>query len=428
MNLGHVVRAYVFKWVIALGCLALLGIACSSDEKADLAQGCLINTDCNTPLVCAFRRCHNACESTRDCPPGLRCVASDRPFHVCQLLEERACTFNSQCPVRQVCASDGQCRDQCQGDADCLQEQTCIAGSCADNKELIDGGLEVVVKDAGPSTGQPCTYNSQCPAGLICRVSGGAGLCQQECLSSIDCTDGRQCVKNRCQAPVCPESDASSGIPCAFSSDCPSPLVCRSGSCACECHQSGDCPSGYECTGNRCSPSSIDAIGAEGGFVTSPDPDHRLTLSVPAGALAVRVHLTIDVAGAWPAGALGPVFEIRPSGTMFAKPVTLVYKYQQTDIAPYAATSIRLGVANGATWTPLPTVVNDAMSTATAEISHLSTYGLIASTGQTGGDASSTDKPGTGGAGGAGSAGTGGSGQGGAARDASAALGDAGVN
>ena len=90
---------------LVFGMALVLAAACTSDDPplAKLAEGCLINSDCNAPLVCAFQRCHNACESTRDCPPGLRCVASDGPLHVCQLEEERICLYNSDCPEGQVC-------------------------------------------------------------------------------------------------------------------------------------------------------------------------------------------------------------------------------------------------------------------------------------------------------------------------------------
>jgi hypothetical protein len=197
---------------------------------------------------------------------------------------------------------------------------------------------------------------------------------------------------------------------CAFSSDCPAPLVCRTGSCACECRQSGDCPSGYDCVGNRCAPSSIDSIGPEGGLVVSPD--HRLTLEVPAGALAVRVHLTIDLAEAWPAGALGPVFEVRPSGTQFNTPANFIYRYQPSDIAPFAPSDLRLAVASGPSWTALPTTIGSG--TVTAQVSHLSTYGLIVATGQSGGDASTTADGSRGGSAGAGAGGARAGGNGGA--------------
>jgi hypothetical protein len=108
-------------------------------------------------------------------------------------------------------------------------------------------------------------------------------------------------------------------------------------------------------------------------------PDRRLTLSVPANALSVRVHLTIELAEAWPAGALGPVFEVRPSGTTFNAPVTFIYRYQPADISPFPASSVRVAVASGSVWSPLPTTIDVGMGTATATANHLSTYGLVSS-------------------------------------------------
>src|SRR4051812_43643015 len=95
--------------------MAFMAAAACSDSTSKptkaLASGCSINSDCDSPLVCAFQRCHTACETSRDCDPGQRCMASDRPFHVCQLAQEELCTYNSQCPTGQVCGRDGQCRD-----------------------------------------------------------------------------------------------------------------------------------------------------------------------------------------------------------------------------------------------------------------------------------------------------------------------------
>ena len=373
MMLRDLLRACPSRvWAVAV-LIVILAVGCTSDEplRSGLAEGCLLNSDCNSPLVCAFRRCHNACESSRDCAPGLRCVVSDRPFHVCQLESERTCTYNSHCPEGQVCAVDAQCRDRCQADTDCLRGQSCTSGTCAEPSELREGKLPVALVDGGPSSGQPCVYNSQCPDRLVCK----GGLCQSECLSSGDCSNGRQCVQNRCQVRVCPEMDAGAGLACSYSSDCLAPLVCRSATCTCECNGGGDCPAGYDCTGNRCTLQEIDTIGPEGGVVVSLD--RRLTLEVPPGALGVRLHITITTAEAWPAGALGPVFEVRPSGTRFAVPATFVYRFQAADIAPFAAATVRLAVAEGPSWNRFATVVNVAMGTATAPTTHLSTYGLV---------------------------------------------------
>src|SRR6478735_2512486 len=110
-------------------------ISCSGSDApplAAIAEGCSINTDCTSPLVCAFRKCHTACTTSRDCPMGQRCMASDRPFHVCQLPDETKCAYNSECPSGQLCGVDGRCRDQCAADRDCVAEQVCSQGTCAE--------------------------------------------------------------------------------------------------------------------------------------------------------------------------------------------------------------------------------------------------------------------------------------------------------
>src|SRR5262244_487056 len=105
MRLDDFLRACLERRPLTCVVAVVLAVACTSDEKApgELAAGCLVNSDCHDPLVCAFRTCHNACVATRDCPKGLRCVASDRPYHVCQLLSERNCTYNTDCFEGQAC-------------------------------------------------------------------------------------------------------------------------------------------------------------------------------------------------------------------------------------------------------------------------------------------------------------------------------------
>src|SRR4051794_35201346 len=71
LKFGSAFRAV---WPRKMRCTWLLWMlviaACSSGDQnvSELAQGCVVNTDCQAPLVCAFRRCHTACEATRDCP------------------------------------------------------------------------------------------------------------------------------------------------------------------------------------------------------------------------------------------------------------------------------------------------------------------------------------------------------------------------
>ena len=147
----------------------------------------------------------------------------------------------------------------------------------------------------------------------------------------------------------------------SFNTDCPAPLVCKSGTCTCECRFGGDCPAGYDCNANRCTVGGVGSVGADGGTLASADG--RLTLVIPPGALPFPVSIGIEAAEAWPEGALGPVFEVRPSGTLFAKPVTFVYRYQADDIAPVAATDVRLAVGVVRPGTGSPRRVNAEMKT-----------------------------------------------------------------
>ena len=174
---------------LSVGVALALAAGCGQTDDdaikaAKLSAGCVINTDCEDPLVCAFRRCHNECETSRDCTEGQRCVASDRPFRVCQLDDETNCERNSDCAFGMVCGVDGECRDQCGTSRDCIPGQVCTAGSCADEEELVDGKLPIEVNLDDPvSANRPCLYHSDCDAPLVCRggdlrrrVPGGAGL------------------------------------------------------------------------------------------------------------------------------------------------------------------------------------------------------------------------------------------------------------
>ena len=299
--------------------LVAAAFACGGSDKpplAGLAEGCLVNTDCNAPLVCAFRKCHEACVDSRDCKgPGQRCVSSDRPYHVCQLVDERNCTYNSDCGGGQTCGVDFQCRDQCNADRDCLNEQLCVAGSCAEIGEVEAGAL-----------------------------AGAAAV------------------------------DAGNGQRCLYTSECAAPLVCRNHFCGVECRASSDCAAGVQCVNNRCVVGTT-AIGTGGGVLTAASG--RIALEVPAGALSGPVSIAIFPLEAWPRGALGPVFEIVPSGTVFTKPATLTYHYEDADLGAVSPDSVRVALATGAAWQPLASTVDVDAKTVTTTLQHLSVYGLV---------------------------------------------------
>jgi hypothetical protein len=65
-------RRRVLAAICATVLLVAVALATSCSKSAALAADCSINSDCNSPLICAFGRCHNECTATRDCPTGER--------------------------------------------------------------------------------------------------------------------------------------------------------------------------------------------------------------------------------------------------------------------------------------------------------------------------------------------------------------------
>src|ERR1019366_7037801 len=142
--------------------IAATSASCSS-SGVELSGSCSINSDCDSPLICAFGKCHKACEVSSDCPvtsPAERCIVSGTTG-VCELPQELTCSGTKPCPTTLLCASDEQCRTPCEMTNQCAGGQVCLAqavtaivgGACFDDTELGDGGLPGSVDGAGGSSG-----------------------------------------------------------------------------------------------------------------------------------------------------------------------------------------------------------------------------------------------------------------------------------
>ena len=129
-------------WALGVASVALVSAwSCggSSPATVALAQACSINSDCDSPLICAFERCHNACTQSRDCPAGERCVSAGADS-VCELPIDDVCGAASLCPSGLVCAGQ-QCRNACSTAEPCtVGQQSCISGACFDLSEVSDAG------------------------------------------------------------------------------------------------------------------------------------------------------------------------------------------------------------------------------------------------------------------------------------------------
>jgi hypothetical protein len=111
--------------------VAVAAASCGkSSSGASVAGNCSINSDCDSPLVCAFARCHAECAESRDCASGERCVDSTAGG-VCQLMQESTCTAGTLCQTGQVCGIDQQCRVECTIAGGCIAGDYCVATGAA---------------------------------------------------------------------------------------------------------------------------------------------------------------------------------------------------------------------------------------------------------------------------------------------------------
>ncbi len=114
-----------------------------------------------------------------------------------------------------------------------------------------------------------------------------------------------------------------------------------------------------------------------GGAVASSDGN--LQVAVPAGAISGNVTITVAPAEAPAAGAVGSVYEIGPSGTQFAMPVTLTLHYASASLGGTSESSLRVATFAQGSWHLLPGAIVDTQAkTVSGVTTHLSPYAIVA--------------------------------------------------
>jgi hypothetical protein len=117
-------------------------------------------------------------------------------------------------------------------------------------------------------------------------------------------------------------------------------------------------------------------IGPSGGSVASPDG--VITVSIPPGALDHAVTFTIGATAAPLSGAVGPVFEVGPSGTRFAAPASVAIRYTPAELEGGTPSDLVVATVFGGNWQALAAgLVDPATSTVSGETPHLSPFGLV---------------------------------------------------
>lgn len=109
---------------------------------------------------------------------------------------------------------------------------------------------------------------------------------------------------------------------------------------------------------------------AEGGTIS--DSSGKVTLAIPAGALAEDTDISLSI-GAAEAGSASSVYEFGPTGTQFSKPATLTVKL---DGAVPEGKTAQLAVLEGGAWKALDGNAF-ADGTATGDVAHFSKFAIV---------------------------------------------------
>lgn len=118
-------------------------------------------------------------------------------------------------------------------------------------------------------------------------------------------------------------------------------------------------------------------IGAPGGSLASSDG--RLTITVPAGALASDTVIGIQPITATAPGALGDSFRLTPDGVTFARPVTLTFAYSADEAGASVPASLRVATQDASgRWSVINPTHDPAQRTLTVTTTHFSDWSYVA--------------------------------------------------
>lgn len=171
--------------------LSMLGVLAAGCDRPPLTigVGCVLNTDCDHPLVCGLERCRRQCVDSRDCGAGLLCLQIGDRGGACQLPDEVMCSLTSDCDPGLVCRF-GTCTTECVEDRDCRPGASCELDEGADGMACVEPVTDL------------CVYNSDCPPPRVCNDDQRCVLeCDESTPPNRDCPEPRICVEHRCVLP-----------------------------------------------------------------------------------------------------------------------------------------------------------------------------------------------------------------------------------
>lgn len=120
------------------------------------------------------------------------------------------------------------------------------------------------------------------------------------------------------------------------------------------------------------------AIGSAGGTLSSPDG--RVTLTIPAGALAANTTISIQPIENTAPNGIGSSYDFLPNGQQFAKPITVTLRYTEAEMTGTDPGLLAFGYQNSQNaWAGKTGLqVDKAAHTVSAQIRHFSRWAFYA--------------------------------------------------
>ncbi|NMC69789.1 MAG: hypothetical protein GYA57_06930 [Myxococcales bacterium] len=219
------------------------GNACTRGERCDPAFGCLPGSpiDCTDGIDCTRDECSPLTGECLHAPDHRRCVEPEFCYPAA-----------GGCAPAPPCATDPDCDDgdPCNGVETCGSDRACARGTPID----CDDGVECTRDRCDPATGT-CSHtplDSRCNDGDVCN---GAEICDPvwgcEPGTAVDCDDGVACTDDRCDSgtgacshvPI--DARCSDLVFCNGLETCDAAAGCRPGT-------PPSCDDGVPCTEDRC--------------------------------------------------------------------------------------------------------------------------------------------------------------------------------
>ncbi len=115
-------------------------------------------------------------------------------------------------------------------------------------------------------------------------------------------------------------------------------------------------------------------MNKDGGSIKSGDG--RVELMIPEGALTSKTNISIRAITNHAAGGVGNAYEFEPSGTVFTKPVQLIFHYTKEELNGTLAELKSIATqSNNGIWYSLKNIIVDTIAqTLTTTIEHFSSY------------------------------------------------------